>query len=447
VSEYEGSPLFVMRLLFHDTSSHWSGSVRAFFAAGRVLAARGHEVMFSCAPRSALEWRAREAQLPTVAATGRAVPAQALGLRRSLRDRVTDVIFVHDEAGDLAASAAVRMVRRGAVVRRLPAGESLVARWRTDVARRLAPVTYFLTASPVEIPPPPAGTIIRGELGVAIPLRSRERSLAIDGRATPRLACIATGGSQQRVYSVLRTVALLAERHPRIRLTVMGYGLAVDELRVHAASLNIARLVDFLPASSEDEGLANAELVWVVADGDDAAFGCLSAMARGLPVFSERTAVTEHFVTAGIHGELFRSLQPPLMAATVADYAAQPAQRARVGHNARLRVEREFSEREMANAFERASRNASDLAAQDADIPATDLAATDLAATDLAATDLAATDLAATDLAATDVAVNDLAAADIPGADIPAGAGEDPDEVRERPATDGDTRSEGDGEG
>jgi hypothetical protein len=361
-----------MRLLFHDTSSQWSGSVRAFFSAGRVLAARGHDVSFSCLQRSALEWRAHEAELPTVLVKGRGVAAQTLGLRRLLRDRVTDVIFVHDEAGDLAASAAVRMVRRGAVVRRLPAGETPPSSWRTNLARRLAPVTYFLTASPEDIPPPPAGTIIRGELGVPVPLRSRERSTVTDGRASPRLACIATGASQKRVYNVLRTVALLAERHPRVRLTLMGYGLGVDELRLHAASLNIARLVDFLPAGSEDEALANAELVWVVADRDDAAFGCLSAMARGLPVFTERSAVTEHFVTAGVHGELFRFLQPPLMAATVADYMAQPAQRERVGRNARLRVEHQFSEREMVNAFEHASRTASELVAQDADIPADD---------------------------------------------------------------------------
>ena len=376
-----------MRLVFHDTSLHWSGSVRAFYAAGRALAARGHEVTFSCPPHSALEGRAREAELPTVPMRGGAVLTQALRLRRLLRDHVTDVIFVHDEAGDLAASAAVRMVRRGAVVRRLPAGESLAPRWRTGVARRLAPVTYFLTASPQEIPPPPSGTIVRGELGVAIPLRSRERSLAIDGRASPRLACIATGRSQQRVYGVLRTVALLAERHPRVRLTILGYGLAVDELRLHAASLNIARLVDFLPESAEDEALANSEIVWVVADGDDAAFGCLSAMARGLPVFAERTSVTEHFVTAGIHGELFRSLQPPLMAATVADYAAQPAQRARIGRNARLRVEGEFSEREMANAFERASLNASELAALDPDLPGGDSDAGGIPGGDMAPSD------------------------------------------------------------
>jgi glycosyltransferase involved in cell wall biosynthesis len=411
-----------MRLLFHDTSSHWSGSVRAFFAAGRALTARGHEVVFSCPPRSALEWRAREAELPTVAVRGRNVPAQARGLRRSLRDRVIDVIFVHDEAGDLAASAAVRIARRGAVVRRLPAGQAMVPGWRTNVARRLAPVTYFLTASPEEIAPPPAGTIVRGELGVAIPLRSRERALPFDSRATPRLACIATGRSQQRVYSVLRTVALLAERHPRIRLTLLGYGLAVDELRLHAAALNIARLVDFLPTDSEDEGLTNAELVWVVADGDDAAFGCLSAMARGLPVFAERTAVTEHFVTAGIHGELFRSLQPPLMAATVADYAAQSGQRARVGHNGRLRVEREFSEHEMANSFERASRNASELAALEADIPDADIPDADIPDAD-------------------------TPEGDVPEGDVPeAGASDGQPAVREVIHDEGQARSEGDGE-
>src|SRR6185436_14847703 len=139
------------------------------------------------------------------------------------------------------------------------------------------------------------------------------------------------------VRSVLRTVALLAERHPRIRLTLGGTAAGLDTLRLHAAALNIARHVEFLPGVAETDALRGAEMAWVVAHEDEAAFGCLHVMARGIPVLAPHTEVTEHYVTHGIHGALFHSLEPPAMAATVATYSAQPIERDRVGSAGRKR--------------------------------------------------------------------------------------------------------------
>jgi hypothetical protein len=83
-------------------------------------------------------------------------------------------------------------------------------------------------------------------------------------------------------------------------------------------------------------------------------------MGRGVPVFAERTRITEHFVADGVHGELFAALEPPDMAASVAVLAAQPSRRSALARAARDRVEQEFNEREMANGFEQATRLARD---------------------------------------------------------------------------------------
>jgi glycosyltransferase involved in cell wall biosynthesis len=198
--------------------------------------------------------------------------------------------------------------------------------------------------------------MLRGELGVDLtPLSRDERPLAA-GRASPRLACIASRDARKRVINVLRTVALLSERHPRVHLSIGGPAAQEEELRIHAASLNIGRLVEFHQSGAESEALRSAQLAWVVADGDDAAFGCLHAMARGIPVLTEQSAVTAHFIEQGVHGTLFPALEPPAMAADVSVYVAQPGRREAAGRAARHRISRQFTEREMANGFEQATR-------------------------------------------------------------------------------------------
>jgi glycosyltransferase involved in cell wall biosynthesis len=353
-----------VRILFLDARTEWTGQAHAFLAAGRALAARGYDVTFACPAESALAAAAGGASLPHVeVGTTRNALARTPALRRALLEHFIDVVFVHGELDDLAASLAVRSSGRGSVVRRCSAGERPVVGWRTRLARRLAPVTYLLTSTdPGDVRPANGASMVGGELGLDLPPATRDEALAPASRATPRLACIGTRDARHGVQNVLRAVALLAERHPRVQLTLGGSAARLEELRLHAAALNIARHVQFLPGSTESEVLRSAELAWVIARGDDEAFGCLNVMARSLPVLTERTAISEHFVEHGVHGALFPSLEPPAMAAAVAVFAARPEQRQRMGLAARLRVEREFNEREMANGFEQATRAAREFA-------------------------------------------------------------------------------------
>jgi glycosyltransferase involved in cell wall biosynthesis len=351
-----------LRILFLETSTTWSGSARAFFAAGRALGARGYEVTFACAPRSLLEAKAREAGLSTIAADpASGVFSRALLVRRALLVHFLDVVFVQGERDELAASLAMRITRRGAIVRRWPAGVLPHRGWQARAGRKLGPMTHLLTAvSPDAVPPAIADTAVRGEPGVELPPAARDPIFLADGRSAPRLVCITSRGSRRRLLNVMRSVSMLSERHPRVQLAVVGEAMTADELRLYAAALNIARSVELVGDGGADEALRAAAAAWVVAEGDEAAFGCLDAMARGVPVFAERSAITERFVTDGVHGELFAALQPAEMAAATAVLAAQPARRAAFARAARERVEREFTEREMANGFEQATRLARD---------------------------------------------------------------------------------------
>ena len=47
-----------MRLLFLHTGNDWAGTARAFAAAARGLAARGHQTSFACIAHGIVEARA-----------------------------------------------------------------------------------------------------------------------------------------------------------------------------------------------------------------------------------------------------------------------------------------------------------------------------------------------------------------------------------------------------
>ncbi len=344
-----------MRLLLHDASTGWSGKARVFFAAARALKARGYDVTVACPAGSPLEIRCRDRGWETMPIRPTATLAGRIrDLRRAVRDRFLDAVFVHNEADDLAGSVAVRLAGRGAVVRRLAAGELPATGWRTRIARRFAPGTFLFTGtSPPDRVTWPRTEVVRGDLGIELP--SGPRALAsVTIRGVPRLACIASRAARPHVLNVLRMVALLAERHPRVHLTLGGADLPADDLRLQAAALRIAPMVEV--SHQEDDLLRSCDVVWVTADADDAALGCLAAMARSLPVFAPRTDVTERFITSGVQGELFPALEPPVLAATLARYAAHPARLTRAGRAARDRAAREFTERDLANGFEQAAR-------------------------------------------------------------------------------------------
>ena len=104
----------------------WSGATRAFADAATLLAARGYETCFAAPAGSEAERCLVTAGHDVVGVTtGGGWLRAGWRLRQVVTSRLSEVLFVHDDAEHLTAAAAVRLAGRGAVVRRTPFGERL----------------------------------------------------------------------------------------------------------------------------------------------------------------------------------------------------------------------------------------------------------------------------------------------------------------------------------
>ena len=358
-----------MRLLFYYSARAWSGEARVFAAAARGLYARGHQITYVCSPESTVEQK--------VAGSGHDVVAirpdgwwglSAFRLRRALAGRFTEVVFVHTPREHKVASLATFLAGRAAVIRRVPAG---AANQITDrgFGSRLA-AAGALVSSEEDLRDLPVLKRIRFEpaaapLGVDVETYDAIRpvpraSLGADD-ATALVVGVCDHGARARAATMVRAVSLLAPNHPNLRLTLVGPGSDDEDLRMHAAALGLTKIVTF--AGERDDYLAvmkGANLGWVVATGDAAAFACLDFMAMRVPVLAERGPLAGTYVADGITGLLMPANDAPGTAAALARLLAHDDQRVAMGTAGRTRVAREFTEAAMLDGFERAAAAAAD---------------------------------------------------------------------------------------
>lgn len=356
-----------MRALFLISDVEWTARARAFVLAARGLAARGHDVQVACGADSPAHARVARSELPSIAlGAGTSTAGDALQLKRSLQERGADVVFVHTDAEHLTASSALRLGRGGgAVVRRVPPFE-LATQGRGDrIATRIAPSGLLFSAeadrqsadgkryrvpsalAPLGIDPAEhdaAAEITKAELGV--PANAR------------LIVCVHDGVDKRLVLTAMRTVALLAPRHPELHLAVVG-AARQDDLQMHGAALGISPMMTFLGARDDELSvLRTADVGWVAADGDAAAFGALDFLALRKPVLAERTPLTEHYIADGIAGVLLAPADPPTTAAAVAAFLANDEQRATMGSAGRARLQRDFTLEAMVSGFEQSATGA-----------------------------------------------------------------------------------------
>ena len=353
-----------MRVLFLHSEREWSGSARAFAAAAAGLAQRGWQVTFVCPPGSETEERLAGVSeyevIPVEPGGGWA--GESRRLRRVLLDKFVEAVFVHTEREHLAAAAATRWAERGAVVRRTPAGGQLEWNAASRMALRLASGGFLFTSEIERQRAPEAPRTLEpvvADLGVDVAkydaIRPAPAASLGGGPASRFIVCVSDATATARTATVLRTLALLAPRHPELRFVFVGPGTDSEDLRMHAAALRVGGLVRFLGEREDQlDVLRAADLGWVVADGDNAAFGVLDCMALRVPVLADRGTVAERYLADGITGVLLPAADAPATAATVAGLLAHGDERAAMGNAGRLRVGREFPESDMVDGFQRA---------------------------------------------------------------------------------------------
>ena len=350
-----------MRVLFLVSDSHWSGRARAFALAARGLAAR-HEVHIACDAECPVQVRLVKESLSVVPMNPNATAAgDTLQLRRTLMERGVDVVFVHTDSEHFTASSAFRLGRGGgAVIRRIPPFAIAAGSAGGRVASRLAPSgLLFSTDADMRSAQGTRNALapILAPLGVDTSIHDGVAAAKKVAGARPDarlIVCVHDGGDKRGVLTAMRTLSLLAPRHPELHLAVIG-SPHQDELRMHGAALGINPMLTLL-GSPDDElaVLRSADIGWVAAESDAAAFAALDFMALRIPVIAARTPLTEHYVADGIAGLLLPPGDPPTTAASVATFLARKDQHAAMGTAARARLEREFRYDAMIAGYEEA---------------------------------------------------------------------------------------------
>ena len=362
-----------MRVLFYYSPAEWSGSARAFAAAAVAMAGRGYQCTFVCRADSAVEERLTPGneRLPGVELTpvplGGPWMHESLRLRQVLLEHYVEVVFVHSEREQIAASLAIRLAERAALVRRVPAGTKLVRGPESKLGERLAATGYLFTTEPqTSNGAAAAGAFepVAADVGVSVESIEQVRPLSLDaiGAGGDQLiACVYDPTARRRMAALLRAVALLAPRHPGLRLAIVGPGSTDEDLRMHAAALGITDIVTHLGQRPDQQSvLSAADIAWVAAGGDNAAFGYLDLMALRIPVLAERDTLSQRYVADGICGVLLPQPDPATMAARLAVLLAHSERRTAMGNAGRARVTRDFSETGMIEGFERATEIARD---------------------------------------------------------------------------------------
>jgi glycosyltransferase involved in cell wall biosynthesis len=353
-----------VRYLFLHSGREWSGTARVFAAAAHGLARRGHAVTFAAEPDSTVE------RVVSETATSRARPLFSveplelggmwLGAARRLaglaRQQLADVVLVHTDREHLVAAVAYRLGSRARVIRRICAGRGGAIRRTGRIAARIAPTCYvFATehdAKTTVIPRGASGHVM-APMGVPEVAPQNASDLAGDD---VNVVCIHDASSRSRAAAAIRTVAMLAPRHPGLKLVIVGEGAYDDDLKMQAAALGALPLVTFLGDRADHiQVMRGARLGWVVADSDTAAYGILDFMSLGIPVLAPERSVAQEYVLHDITGMLVPSDDAFMTAAAASELLTSDGMREAMGAAARGRVGREGSEAAMIDGFELAA--------------------------------------------------------------------------------------------
>lgn len=362
-----------MRVLFYVGEKSWSGCARAFVAAARGLGARGHQVTLVCPGGSATARRAATLGVDAVPADPDATAAgDAWSLRRILQERFVEVAFVHTDREQLVVSSAMRLAERGAIIRRVPAFLAPAFLRSGRLAVRIASAGLLFTTD-AELAQARAAPDISGlplapavaPLGVDVAAYESIRPIPRSNIGLPAhgllIVCSYDPSARFRLATAMRTLALLLPRHPDVHLAVLGPGSLDDDLRMHAAALGVSTSVTFLGQRPDELSILRAaDAGWVVAGADDGAFAFLDLMAMRIPVLADRVPLAQHYVADGITGLLLSPGAPSHTAAAVAPFFVHEDWRAAMGNAARTRVQRDFSDADMVEGFERAAGAAAD---------------------------------------------------------------------------------------
>lgn len=357
-----------MKILFYHSQREWTGTSRVIATAAKGLAKKGHTVRVVVPPDSSAE-----AGMARVLKGSGSVEilifenrgswfSGGRGLRRLFRRWESDFVVAHTPEEHFSAAFACWLGRRGTVLRRIPPGASAELKgwdnWPTKLARTKLLFSSEVDARAVSLRSKKVVVEV-AELGIDVsefPEQPAEKENIDPAAPTFRyILCIRDPNSRGRAAMAIRTLARLSPRHDYLRLVIVGPGGDDEDLRMQAAALDVLGLVSLLGDRDDSVSLMqNADLGWVVAEGDSGALGALDLMALGVPVLAQSNGVAARYIADGINGAVLPADDPAMTAARVVNLLGGEEELHAMGQSGRSRVERDYPESDLIDGFERA---------------------------------------------------------------------------------------------
>ena len=316
---------------------------------------RGDEPHLAAPSDSAIHARALAEGFPVhaVAMRGTWDLSAAFALARLHRSLRPDVVHWH----------AARAHALGAIASILSPGPARILSRRVDFLVRRSPGSRLLYALPIDAIAAISGgvrdALVQSGVDPArvsvIPsgidlmpfeepfdrLECRARlGVADDEVLAIQVAALAPHKSQT---TLLRAVALLRSRNPRLRVWIAGEGPLRTVLEREHAALGLGESVRFLGFRDDVVDLLRAADLFVISSYlEGLGTSILDAMAAGLPVVGTRVGGIPEAVAHGTTGTLVPPNDPLALSEALSALAANPDLRRRMGEAGRIRV-REFS--------------------------------------------------------------------------------------------------------
>ena len=336
----------------------WGGLEIHLLNLGAQLKKRGHRVIVAGRPGRFVLTRAQALGLETFEAT---VKRQGdwtdFGrLRDFFRREKVDVTHAHNQDDVLVPAAAARLagVPVSFVTWHLPIPFHSRASGHFILSllhKRLIAISESVRDMHIEngIPPARMEVIHHGtDIGVLraltadIPALRAALGLAPDDLAVGIVGRAAAEKGHRDLFEALR---LLSDRHPRLRVVVVGNGPDLPDLRKDAAGKGLGKRVVFA-GFREDINNAMAALDIVAVPSiwpEPCSAAILQAMALNKPVVASRVGGTPEVLTDGETGLLVPASDPVALADALGQLADAPDLRRKMGEAGRARVEAHFT--------------------------------------------------------------------------------------------------------
>jgi len=171
----------------------------------------------------------------------------------------------------------------------------------------------------------------------------------------PLLVSIQRVAPEKRVDVVVRAMPSILRKHPRAVLLVAGKGAALEQLKSLAARLGVAPSVHFagyVPDAELPDYYAAADVFVFHSTYETFGVVLAEAMAAGKPIVSVNSTAIPEVISDGTTGILAPPLDPESFADKVCFLLDSPAERERLGRNARVWAENNLDWDEIVNQYE-----------------------------------------------------------------------------------------------